>query len=70
MKFIDIVFRELLRTNKLLVYLDDLLIATETNEDNLGIIRLVIIACNKNLLELWQDKYTDEYSLIQLILLL
>lgn len=70
MKFIDIVFRELLRTNKLLVYLDDLLIATETNEDNLGIIRLVIIACNKNLLELWQDKYTGEYSLIQLILLL
>lgn len=56
MRFIDTVFRDLIKTEKLLVYMDDLLIATETKEENLEIIRLVLIACNENLLELREDK--------------
>lgn len=56
MRFIDKVFRELILGRKLLVYLDDLLIATETIEENLKIIKSVLIACNKNLLELRVDK--------------
>lgn len=56
MRFIETVFKDLIRAGRLLVYLDDLLIATETVEENLEIIELVLVACNKNLLELRQDK--------------
>jgi hypothetical protein len=56
MRFIEIVFKDLIRIEKLLVYLDDLLIVTETNEENVEIIKLTLRACNKNLLELRKDK--------------
>jgi len=56
MRFIETVFKELIRSGRLLVYLDDLLIATETIEENLEIIESVLITCNNNLLELREDK--------------
>lgn len=56
MRYIETVFRELVRSGRLLVYLDDLLIATETIAENLEIIKSVLIACNNNLLELREDK--------------
>lgn len=56
LKFINLVFKELIMHGKLLVHLNDLLIATETKEENLEIIKSVLIICNKNLLELREDK--------------
>lgn len=56
MRFVNLVFKELILHGKLLVYSDDLLIATETKEENLEIIKFVLIICNKNLLELREDK--------------
>jgi len=56
MKFIETVFRELIMARKLLVYLDNLLIAIETISENLEVIESVLIACNNNLLELREDK--------------
>jgi len=56
MRFIETVFRELIMAGKLLLYLDDLLIATETIGENLEVIESVLIACNNNLLELREDK--------------
>jgi len=56
MRFIETVFRDLIRAGRFLVYLDDLLITTEIKEEYLEIIELVLIACNKNLLELRKDK--------------
>eukprot|EP00102_Acyrthosiphon_pisum_P018795 XP_016656005.1 PREDICTED: RNA-directed DNA polymerase homolog [Acyrthosiphon pisum] len=55
-RFIETVFRELIRSGRLLVYLGDLLIATETREGNLEIKEFVLSACNNNLLELREDK--------------
>lgn len=43
MRFINLVFRELIMQGKLLVYLDDLLIATESKEENLEITKIVLI---------------------------
>jgi hypothetical protein len=42
MRFINTAFRELLEENKILIYLDDLLIATETVEENLEILKRVL----------------------------
>jgi hypothetical protein len=40
MRFINTAFRELLDENKIQIYLDDLLIATETVEENLEILKI------------------------------
>jgi hypothetical protein len=42
MRFINTAFRELLDENKIQIYLDDLLIATETVEENLEILKRVL----------------------------
>lgn len=56
LKFVNIVFRKLIMHGKLLVYLDDLLIATDLKEENWEIIKSVLIVCNKNILELRENK--------------
>lgn len=56
MRFLNIVFKELITHGQLLIYLDELLIATESEEENLKILKLVLTICNKNLLELREDK--------------
>lgn len=57
MRFIETFFKNVIKSGRLLVYLNDSLIATETIEDNLKIKESVLIACNNNLFELREDKY-------------
>jgi transposase InsO family protein len=52
MRFINTAFRELLDENKIQIYLDDLLIATETVEENLEILKRVLRILVDNKLEL------------------
>lgn len=56
MRFIYSAFRKLLDQNKIIIYLDDLLIATETVEENLSILKEVLTVMVNNKLELRVDK--------------
>lgn len=56
MRFISTAFRDLLEKNKILMYLDDLLIATETVEENLQILKEVLIIMVNNKLDLRIEK--------------
>ena len=56
MRFINAAFQPLLLANKVLIYLDDLLIATTTIAENLEILKEVLTVLVQNCLELRFDK--------------
>lgn len=55
-RFINTIFRDLIKSRKILIYLDDILIATETINENLIILGQVLEKAKQNLLELRLDK--------------
>lgn len=55
-RFINEIFRDLIEQNQILIYLDDILIATDTIQDHLNILRRVFNLMTVNLLELRLDK--------------
>lgn len=55
-RFLNEIFKDLIRDRKILLYLDDILIATVTVEENLQILKVVLDRLTKNLLELRLDK--------------
>ncbi|XP_076236379.1 uncharacterized protein LOC143180500 [Calliopsis andreniformis] len=56
MRFVNTPFQKLLREQKILIYLDDILIATETVEENLEILEEVLSILINNCLELKMEK--------------
>lgn len=50
--FVNLVFRDLFSENRIIVYMDDILIATESFEEHLEISRQVLIRLTRNNLEL------------------
>lgn len=55
-RYISTIFSKLIFENKLLVYMDDLLVATETYEENIAILKEVFELRSANLLQLKLDK--------------
>lgn len=58
MRFINAAFRELLDEQKVVIYMDDILVAIATVERNLDVLNEVYNVLNKNLLTLRLDKYS------------
>lgn len=58
MRYINAIFRGLIETGKIIIYMDDLLIATETVEENLSILKEILKIVVDNKLELRIDKCT------------
>lgn len=55
-RFINTIFKDLIRNKSVLIYLDDIMIATTTIEENLSILKTVFERLTNNLLELRLDK--------------
>lgn len=55
-RYINLIFRDLIEENKVCVYIDDILIATETLEENINILNIVFDLLVKNHLELKLEK--------------
>lgn len=55
-RFINEVFKDLIRKHKVLVYIDDILIATQSIEEHLEILQEVFNVLHSNCLELRIDK--------------
>lgn len=55
-RYISKIFRDLIEHGKIQIYLDDIMIASETYEENLGTLREVLDWLSANLLELRLDK--------------
>lgn len=55
-RYINEIFRDMQKSKKVLIYLDDILIATETISENLSILKEVFEILVQNLLELRLDK--------------
>ena len=56
MRFINLVFKDLIRDGKIVVYMDDVMIATATIEEHIQILREVLSIMNENKLELQISK--------------
>lgn len=61
MRFVDQIFKDLIRQEKILIYMDDILDATETLDQYFGILSEVFALMTANLLEL----SIDECSFLQ-----
>ncbi|CAG9830063.1 unnamed protein product [Diabrotica balteata] len=55
-RFVNKIFKDLCQQGNVLIYFDDILIATQTIEENLEVLREVLILVSQNLLELRLDK--------------
>ncbi|KAK9739910.1 Retroviral aspartyl protease [Popillia japonica] len=63
-RYINLLFKKLLRDNEICIFLDDILIATQTVEENLDILKKVLNIMAENCLQLRLDKcYFGMYSI-------
>lgn len=57
-RYINDIFYDLIRDKKVIIYMDDILIATETVEEHLSILAEILKRLNDNFLNLRFDKCT------------
>ncbi|XP_055913761.1 uncharacterized protein LOC129947273 [Eupeodes corollae] len=55
-RYINNIFKELINSGKLLIYIDDLLVATETKEDHFSVLKEVLDVVSEHSLQLRLDK--------------
>ncbi|KAK9674756.1 Integrase zinc binding domain, partial [Popillia japonica] len=67
MRYIDLIFRDLINQNKICIYIDDILIATFTIEENLEILNEIFTIMSENLLTLRLDKCSFLYQEINFL---
>lgn len=64
-RFITMIFGDLIKEKKLIIFMDDLLIATRSIEEHLEVLKAVLELSSKNLLNLRMDKCRIMYSKIR-----